>query len=58
MENIFNQTTLKITAAALVVVLAGWLLVTFVTGLFNSAASSTSMYDRADAAFPTAGKIR
>lgn len=58
MENIFNQTALKITAVALVVVLAGWLLVTVVTGLFNSVSSSTSMFDRADAAFPTAGKIR
>lgn len=57
MENVFNQTTLKITAAAFVVVLAGWLLVTVVSGIFNSAASSTSMYNRADAAFPTAGKI-
>ncbi|EKT4439532.1 TPA: hypothetical protein RNS96_000294 [Stenotrophomonas maltophilia] len=57
MEQIINATTLKFTAVAIGVVLVGWLVCTLIGGLFNSVSSSSSMYDKADAAI-AASKAR
>jgi hypothetical protein len=49
MENIINETTLKViggTIVAIVVVALGW---TIFNGLVSSVSSSSSMFDRAEA---------
>ncbi|WP_164160760.1 hypothetical protein [Stenotrophomonas maltophilia] len=49
MENIINETTLKViggTVVAIVVVALGW---TLFNGLVSSVSSSSSMFDRAEA---------